>query len=139
MCIKLIISYIGTQYCGWQVQKNGISIQEKIQDAVESLFGVRLSVVGCSRTDSGVHARTYCCTVKTCGHRITIPCEKIPIALNHYLPEDISVLEAAFCSDDFHPRYNIKYKEYEYLIWNSPIRDPFWTGRSFQYSLKINE
>ncbi len=133
MNIKLIITYVGTNYSGWQVQKNALTVQEKIQDAVESLFGKRYSITGCSRTDSGVHAKSFCCVVSTCCDSISIPENKIAIALNQKLPDDISVKSAEFVSEDFHPRYDVKYKEYEYLIWNSEIKEPFLNNRAFMY------
>ena len=134
MKIKLILCFDGTKYCGWQVQKNAVSVQEKVQDAVEAVWGKRYSVTGCSRTDSGVHANMFCCTVET-DHDVTIPFEKIPVAFNHNLPDDISVLSAEQVCESFHPRYDVDYKEYEYLIWNSQIRNPFLVGRAFEYRI----
>ena len=138
MNIKLIISYLGTEYCGWQVQKNAVSIQEKIQDAVQAVFGKRYDVKGCSRTDSGVHANYFCCCVCTDSDK-TIPEDKIPLALNRFLPDDISAKHAEYVSDTFHPRYDVKYKEYEYIIWNSPAKNPFLSDRAFHYPKKLDE
>ncbi|MBQ4116660.1 MAG: tRNA pseudouridine(38-40) synthase TruA [Clostridia bacterium] len=139
MKIKLILNYDGSNYCGWQVQKNAPSIQYTLQDAVENVFGKRYSVTGCSRTDSGVHARCFCCTVDTAKDIINIPVCKIPLALNRYLPDDIAVLSAEFVDDDFHPRYDVKYKEYRYLIWNSPVRNVFLNNKAFIYPIPLNE
>ena len=138
MNIKLIISYLGTNYCGWQVQKNAVSIQEKIQDAVQSVFGNRYNVKGCSRTDRGVHANHFCCCVYTDG-KISIQSEKIPLALNRFLPDDISVTNAEYVSDLFHPRYDVKYKEYEYVIWNSAEKNPFLFDRAYHYPKKLDD
>ncbi len=138
MNIKLIISYLGTNYCGWQVQKNAVSIQEKIQDAVQSVFGSRYDVKGCSRTDRGVHANYFCCCVYTDG-KTSIPSEKIPLALNRFLPDDISVINAEYVSDLFHPRYDVKYKEYEYVIWNSAEKNPFLFDRAYHYPKKLDD
>ncbi len=139
MKIKLILNYDGSNYCGWQVQKNAPSIQYTLQDAVENVFGKRYSVTGCSRTDSGVHARCFCCTVDTAKDIINIPVCKIPLALNRYLPDDIAVLSAEFVDDDFHPRYDVKHKEYRYLIWNSPVRNVFLNNKAFIYPIPLNE
>ncbi len=138
MKIKLNISYLGTNYCGWQTQKNAVSIQEKIQDAVENVFGKRYDVTGCSRTDSGVHANDFCCTVSV-DNNTNIPETKLPLAINRFLPDDISVTNAEYVPDSFHPRYDIKYKEYEYLIWNSQSKNPFMADRAYHYPKKLDE
>lgn len=139
MKIKLILNYDGSNYCGWQVQKNAPSIQQTLQDSVENVFENRYSVTGCSRTDSGVHARCFCCTVDKVESKINIPECKIPLALNRYLPDDIAVLSAEFVDDNFHPRYDVKYKEYQYLIWNSPVRNVFLNSKAFNYPIPLNE
>lgn len=139
MRFRLHISYEGTRYCGWQVQKNAVSVQERVQDAVESVFGERGTVTGCSRTDSGVHANFYCCVVNVESLDVNIPAEKLPIVLNRFLPEDIAVFEACYVDEGFHPRYDVKYKEYEYLIWNSEIRNPFLRNRALVYATKLDE
>ena len=139
MKLKLILSYEGTSYCGWQVQKNGVSVQEELHDAVYCVYGQRGKITGCSRTDSGVHANFYCCTVAFESEYTNIPIQKIPVALNHFLPEDISVISADYVSDEFHPRYDVLCKEYEYLIWNSCIRNPFYRNRAFVYPKTLDE
>ena len=138
MNIKLIISYLGTNYCGWQVQKNAVSIQERLQDAVQAVFGKRYDLKGCSRTDSGVHANSFCCCV-CADSDLTIPENKIPLALNHFLPDDIAVINAEYVPDSFHPRYDVKYKEYEYVIWNASAKNPFLSDRAFHYPKKLDE
>ena len=111
MKILIRVSYLGTNYAGFQVQKNAVTVQEKLQDAVESLYGIRYPLTGCSRTDSGVHARDFCCTIEAGADCERIPFEKIPDALNVRLPKDISVFEASLMPDDFHPRYSVHFKE----------------------------
>ncbi len=138
MKIKLIISYDGTKYCGWQVQKNAPSIQQTLQDAVEIVFGKRYSIIGCSRTDSGVHAKNFCCVVDTKEDKVSIPESKIPLALNCHLPEDIAVNSAEVVNPDFHPRYDVKYKEYQYVIWNSPVRNVFLREKALNYPTCLN-
>ncbi|MBQ4561345.1 MAG: tRNA pseudouridine(38-40) synthase TruA [Clostridia bacterium] len=127
--IKLNISYIGTAYCGWQVQPNAVSVQQRVQDAVEKTFGNRYPLTGCSRTDSGVHARSFICTVELGDEANNIPCERIPLVMNRYLPVDIAVMQAEEVEDDFHPRYSCLGKAYEYIFYDNPIRDPFSEGR----------
>lgn len=134
MKILLHISFVGTNYCGYQVQPNGITIQQKLNEAAEQLFGYPCDIVGCSRTDSGVHANEFCAAVskKKENHIETnIPIERIPLAFTSYLPEDIAVNFAEWVDDGFHPRYDVKYKEYIYKIWNNPVRNPFLNGRAW--------
>ncbi len=118
----LEISYNGKNYHGWQVQSNAVTVQEKLQDAIESVFGSREDIKGCSRTDSGVHANMFCCNFKTDKN---IPAEKISDALNANLPNDISVKACREVPLDFHARYDCKGKEYVYRIWNGKTRNPF--------------
>ena len=103
MTVLLDISYIGTAYAGWQVQPNAPTVQAAMCDAVERLLGVRCPVTGCSRTDSGVHAHSFCCTVSELPEGFSIPTDRIPLALSSVLPEDISVRRATVVPDDFHP------------------------------------
>ncbi len=137
--IKLNISYIGTAYCGWQVQPNAISVQQRLQDAVEAVFGDRYPLTGCSRTDSGVHAKSFICTVELADSANNIPCDRIPLVLNRVLPDDISVKEASEVSLDFHPRYSCIGKEYEYHYYDSNIRDPFLSGRVTHIFPRLDE
>ena len=128
MGMKLLIkiSYLGTAYCGYQVQPNGISIQQKLNEAAYAVFGHDCDIVGCSRTDSGVHANEFCATVskkKENGILTAIPIERIPLALTAHLPCDISVNFAEWVEDDFHARYDVKYKEYIYKISNESINN----------------
>lgn len=132
----LTVAYKGTRYSGWQVQKNAPSVQSAVQDAVERVFGTRLGVTGCSRTDSGVHALAYVCHIET---EKEIQPEKLCLALNMHLPRDISVLEARVEEDGFHARYSALGKEYLYVIRNSRVRDPFSEGGVYQYPFHVDE
>ena len=125
--ILLTLQYDGTRYHGWQVQPNGITVQETLQDALERVTGSRPGVTGCSRTDTGVHARRFYCTT-TCPERFSP--EQILKALNAVLPEDVAVLTCRTVSDEFHPRYSASGKRYVYHIWNGAVRSPFWKGHS---------
>ena len=89
------MSYDGSCYHGWQIQKNAITVQEVFQNAVEKVFGKRLDVTGCSRTDSGVHANEFCITIENEGG--TVPADKLPVASVRFLPEDISLFYAKEC------------------------------------------
>lgn len=133
--LLLEISYDGSRYHGWQVQKNAVTVQEVFQDAVEKLFGERLDIKGCSRTDSGVHANSYFVSFKTDKN---IENEKVLMALNTYLPKDIAVRSCREVGEDFHPRYSAVSKEYIYKLYNGKIRDPFLNHYAFHYRYPIN-
>ncbi len=114
--IKLTVAYDGTNYCGWQVQPNGTSIQAVLQKAIEDLEGRKIMLTGASRTDSGVHALAQVAVFDTCKE---IPLWKYPMAINQRLPKDIVVQKAEEVAMDFHPRYvHAIQKTYEYRILN---------------------
>lgn len=133
--VLLKIKYLGTNYHGWQVQDNAVTVQEKLQDAIEVILGERLDVTGCSRTDAGVHANEYCCTIKT---ESLVDCFKLQGGLNAKLPEDISVFSVSDVDLDFHPRYSCKGKQYVYKIQNSAAKDPFLEGRALHYPQSLD-
>ena len=142
MKILMHLSYLGSAYCGYQIQNNGITIQQKLNEATEALFGFPCDIVGCSRTDSGVHANHFCATVSKKGETFistSIPMERFPLAISRFLPEDIAVFSAEWVENDFHPRYGVKYKEYLYCIWNRPQRNPFVIDRSWHYPRIIDD
>ena len=134
--MKLLIklSFVGTEYCGWQKQKNRMTVQERLTEAAKELFKVDCDITGCSRTDSGVHANAFYATVAKKGENFidtTIPLDRLPKAFNNFLPQDIAVLEAAWVEEDFHPRYSVVYKEYVYQVFCRPERDPFLSRRAW--------
>ena len=127
------ISYLGSAYCGYQVQPNGVSIQQKLNEATRATFGYECDIVGCSRTDSGVHANEFCATVTQKGTQslpTAIPIERIPLAISAYLPNDVCVFAAEWVDEDFHARYDVREKEYLYRFYNRAVRSPFEEGRS---------
>ena len=126
--LLLKIRYNGASFVGWQVQKNGKSVQEQMQDAIEQIFGTRVGVTGCSRTDSGVHAMEYCLCFDPPR---PMELRRIPFALNSVLPESVSVLSCREVPQDFHPRYHAVAKEYIYRFFDSPYPDPFKNGLAF--------
>lgn len=119
--VKLIIAYDGTNYCGWQIQDNGITIEEVINRELTRLLGEEIKVIGASRTDSGVHALGNVAVFDT---NTRIPAEKISFALNQRLPEDIRITNSCQVADDFHPRFCDTIKTYEYRIWNDRFPNP---------------
>lgn len=133
--IRLTIEFNGTDYAGWQFQPNQPTIQGELQSALKKVLGKEPSLFGCGRTDAGVSARNYVANFLTDAN---LPIEKIPLALNSYLPDDIFVKKAEVVPLDFHSRYSAKSKTYCYYIvlGRSPIRRHHaW---EFYHSLDIN-
>ncbi len=138
MKILFEISYVGSAYHGFQVQKTLPTVQRTVQTALEKIYGCPLLVSGCSRTDAGVHARRFFLTAEgeICD---APPCEAIPFIAPRYLPDDIAVLSARNVSDDFHVRYDVLYKEYRYFIYNAPHMDPFLSKRAYHFPKPLDE
>lgn len=113
--VKLVVAYDGTNYCGWQVQINGITVEEVLNKTLSELCGEDIQVIGASRTDSGVHALGNVAVFDT---ESRIPGEKFSFALNQRLPEDIRIQESCEVAADFHPRFCDTIKTYEYMILN---------------------
>lgn len=131
----LTIKYDGTNYHGWQVQRNAITVQETLQDALEGVFGVRLPVTGCSRTDSGVHADQFCChfdTDSSLSEGVMIK------AINAHLPRDIAAIDIVEVPGSFHARYSANGKTYRYLILNDLHRNPFYEGYAWHIMKPID-
>ncbi len=119
--IKLVVAYEGTNYCGWQIQPSGITIEEVLNKTLSELLGENIKVIGASRTDSGVHSLGNVAVFDT---DTRIPAEKICYALNQRLPEDIVVQNSCEVAPDFHPRHCYSEKTYEYRILNRKIPIP---------------
>lgn len=119
--IMLTVAYDGTNYHGWQIQKNGITIEEVLNEKLSELLQEPITVIGASRTDSGVHAMGNLAVFDTTSK---IPAEKFTYALNQRLPEDIRIQESKQVADDFHPRHCESKKTYEYRILNRKIPLP---------------
>lgn len=137
----LTIAYDGTNYNGYQLQNDKPTVALMLNRATKEAFGFECDIKGCSRTDSGVHAYGFCATVapKDISNEITVPVDKLPIALNVRLPDDISVLNAKKVDDSFHPRYDVKSKEYVYKIHDSSIPNPFSRNYALEYGRKITD
>ena len=134
--LLVTIMYDGRTFHGWQVQNNAASVQEEFQKALYEVIGERPDIKGCSRTDAGVHANQYCISFNT-AH--TIPTDRLPLALNRFLPPTIAALSAQEVAEDFHARYSCKGKEYIYKINNAAIRNPFLEGYALHYWHKLDE
>ena len=119
--VMLIVAYDGTNYCGWQIQPNGNTIEGELNRALSELLGEKIVVSGASRTDAGVHS---CGNVAVFDTTARKPAVKISYALNQRLPEDIVVQCSQTVPLDFHPRHVKSKKTYEYRILNREFRDP---------------
>ena len=120
--VRLFVAYDGTDYCGWQVQPNGITVEEVLNRELGRLTGEDIHIIGASRTDSGVHALMNGAVFDTAS---SIPPERMAYALNKRMPEDIVITKSDEVGADWHPRYqdNVR-KTYEYHIYNAPVLNP---------------
>lgn len=121
MRIMLRVAYDGTNYSGWQIQPNAVTVEGVLHEAINDLFKTEIDVIGASRTDSGVHAMG---NVAVFDVDTRIAPEKIAYALNARLPEDVRVHQSIVVKDDFHPRHVNCIKTYEYSIWNDTFENP---------------
>lgn len=133
--ILLIVAYDGTEYCGWQIQPNGVTIEAVLNRELTRLLGEEIKVIGASRTDAGVHAMGNVCVFDT---DTRIPPEKISYALNQSLPEDIVVQQSKEVPLDFHPRHCNSRKTYEYRILNRAMRDPNCRRNTYFYHWELD-
>lgn len=136
--IKLIIQYEGTNYAGWQSQKNAKSIQDVIEAALKEITGRRTTLIGSGRTDAGVHAMGQVASFRT---RSKIPIKNIQMALNSALPKDIVISDVKEAGQNFNAQRSAKSKLYRYTIVNGDFVDPFirrFAARSF-YKLDMGK
>lgn len=120
--VRIVVSYDGTNYCGWQIQPNGITIEEVLNRELSKLTCEDIHIIGASRTDSGVHALGNVAVFDT---NSPIPPDRMAYALNQRLPEDIVIVKSDEVATDWHPRYqNGVRKTYEYHIYNAPCPNP---------------
>src|SRR6266487_4643146 len=127
--LKLVISYDGRDFAGWQSQKHGNTVQDRLENAFERVCGTRLAVTGSGRTDSGVHAHGQCAHVDVPAAHFAA--ERWLKALNGVLPPVIRILQARFVAKSFHARFSAKGKAYRYRIINGTVRPPLEIGRAW--------
>ncbi|MEZ6049557.1 MAG: tRNA pseudouridine(38-40) synthase TruA [Planctomycetaceae bacterium] len=133
--LKLTIAYDGTNYVGWQVQPNGVSVQQKVEQAIEKLTLSSTRVIVAGRTDSGVHALGQVSNFRT---ESTIPPEKIQRGLQRFLPDDIVIRNVEEVSPEFHATYGAKQKHYRYLILNSRTPNPFLRNYAYRQQAELD-
>lgn len=139
--VLLTVAYNGKAYHGYQLQEELPTVSLMLNRAISSSFGIECNVTGCSRTDAGVHAMGFCVTAepKDLTKEITVPVDKIPIAVNIKLPPDIAVLSAKEVPTEFHPRYDAVKKEYVYKIHDSRVKNPFYCDMALEYGREISD
>lgn len=133
--LKVMMSYRGTNYHGFQRQDNAVTVQEVVEKHVSSVLNEKVTINGCSRTDTGVHANSYCFSVRT---NSLIPAKNFVRGVNGRLPDDISILSCEEVPDDFHARFSCKAKEYVYLMHCSESKNPFATDLALHYRRPVN-
>jgi len=134
--IKIVVEYDGTNYSGWQIQKNTpYTIQQVLEEALSELNKSRVDITGAGRTDAGVHAAGQTANFFL---DVSIPVEKIPLAVNTCLPSDIVCIKAEEVPDDFHARYNASGKKYRYRILNSDFNSVFIRNYVYKVHKKLD-
>ena len=133
--IALRLRYDGSRYHGWQVQKNAITVAQTMEEALAKVCGERVKLTGCGRTDAGVHALRYCANFHS---DCTVPVDRMPLAVNSRMPDDIAVVDAVEVPDDFNAIGSCVKKEYVYKILNSRIPDPFLADRVCFYPQRLD-
>jgi tRNA pseudouridine38-40 synthase len=122
--LKLVIAYDGTNYAGWQVQKIGLGVQEKIEEALAKILPAEPRLHSSSRTDQGVHALGMVAHFEIDPADFKMSPRKLPLAINAHLPPDIRIMSAQRCAPDFHARFSAVGKQYRYFVWNDSAQNP---------------
>ncbi|HLX94955.1 MAG TPA: tRNA pseudouridine(38-40) synthase TruA [Verrucomicrobiae bacterium] len=135
---KLVIAYDGTAYAGWQMQKIGTGVQEKVEVALARLFPGAPRLHGSSRTDTGVHALGMVAHFEVLPAEFKMTVRKLALAINAWLPEDIRVLSASRAPEKFHARFDANGKQYRYFVWNHTAMNPLLRHRAWQVTRPLN-
>jgi tRNA pseudouridine38-40 synthase len=135
---KLTIAYDGTGYEGWQVQKTGTGVQEKIEAALAKLFPSQPRVHSSSRTDTGVHALGMIAHFEAPRDECKLTVRRLALALNAHLPRDVRVMSATRATGSFHARFNATGKQYRYFVWNHPAMNPLLRHSAWHVTRKLD-
>lgn len=133
--LKCVLRYDGSSYHGWQVQPNALTVQQVVGEAFFQLLGHPVDLTGCSRTDTGVHAREF---VFHTDLSLSFPPQRLPVALQAFLPPSVRLISAQQVEDSFHARYSVRQKTYRYYISLSPVSDPFLYRRALHWPKRLN-
>ena len=136
--IKLTIAYDGANYAGWQVQKVGLGVQQKVEEAVAKIFPSVKRIHSSSRTDTGVHALGMVAHVEIKRSEFKMPLRKVPLALNAHLPPDIRIVDARRCKADFHARFHARGKQYRYFLWNHTSMNPLMRHQAWHVPRRLD-
>jgi tRNA pseudouridine38-40 synthase len=135
---RLVIAYDGTNYEGWQVQKTGLGVQQRVEEALRKLFPSAGRVHGSSRTDTGVHALGMVAHFEIHRDEFRMPVRKLALAINAFLPEDIRVLSGSRARADFHARFSATGKQYRYFVWNHAAMNPLLRTQAWHMPVKLD-
>lgn len=138
MKIRLLVAYDGTHYAGWQVQKVGVGVQEKLEEVLKRYFPSSPRVHSSSRTDAGVHALGMVAHFEVPRPELKMSASKLVLALNAYLPEDIRVMTARRARPEFHARFDASGKQYRYFVWNHVAMNPLLRSQAWHVPQPID-
>ena len=136
--LKLTVAYDGTGYEGWQVQKIGLGVQQKVEEALAKLFPSAPRVHGSSRTDTGVHALGLVAHFEVPREELRMTPAKVLLAINAWLPEDVRILAVARVPNEFHARFDASGKQYRYFAWNHAAMNPLLRNRAWHVKRKLD-
>ena len=135
---KLTLAYDGGRYAGWQVQKTGIGVQQRVEEAIAKIFPGATRLRSSSRTDTGVHALGMVAQVEIPAEQFKMPVTKLALAINAYLPSDIRVMNAVRSRQGFDARFDATAKQYRYLVWNGPAINPLLRHQAWHASRPLD-
>jgi tRNA pseudouridine38-40 synthase len=138
MKLKLVIAYDGAAYAGWQVQKTGTGVQEKVEGALAKLFPRQPRLHSASRTDTGVHALGMVAHFEVPAGEFKMSAHKLALALNAWLPQDVRVVSAARAPEKFHARFDATGKQYRYFVWNHTAMNPLRRHTAWQVTRPLD-
>jgi tRNA pseudouridine38-40 synthase len=136
--LKMTIAYDGAAYAGWQVQKTGVGVQQRVEEAVAKIFPGAGRLHSSSRTDTGVHALGMVAHVEIPKGEFKMPASKAALAINAHLPRDIRVMAAWRCRADFDARFSAKGKQYRYFVWIGPAMNPLLRHTAWHVSRPLD-
>lgn len=136
--LRLVVAFDGSRYEGWQVQKTGLGVQQRLEEALARLFPSRPAVHSSSRTDTGVHALGMVVHFEVPAESWRMTPAKLRLAVNAHLPDDIRVMRAARVVADFHARFHAQRKQYRYFIWNHPAMNPLVRHAAWHVPRKLD-
>jgi tRNA pseudouridine38-40 synthase len=136
--LKLTIAYDGAAYSGWQAQKTGLGVQQRVEEAVARIFPNAGRLRSSSRTDTGVHALGLVADVEIPNGEFKMPAAKAALAINAHLPRDIRIMAAARCRADFDARFSARGKQYRYFVWIGPAMNPLLRHAAWHVSRPLD-